>query len=91
MTDDTSKELFTALETILIKFFPVIGGVATAQLLSVAAVLEPIVASFVEAVIAMDKKTKEDGWHWVIPIPGDPDHLDGQPYITQIPKEVTNG
>jgi hypothetical protein len=76
-------ELITAIEALLVKFFPVIGGVSTVALLPLAAIAEPFVAAFLEKLAEADRLTKEQGWHYVIPYPGQPGHEDGIPYITR--------
>jgi hypothetical protein len=83
MTQTNDQELITAIEALLVKFFPVIGGVSTVALLPLAAIAEPFVLHFIEALAEAEKLTKEQGWHWVIPMPGDPEHPNGQPYITR--------
>ena len=79
----TNPELITAIEALLLKFVPVIGGISTAALLPLVAITEPFVVAFFKALAEADRLTREQGWHWVIPIPGDPEHPDMQPYITR--------
>lgn len=42
-----------------------------------------LAADVVLAIEKADAETKAQGWHWVIPKPGDPNHPDGHPYITK--------
>ena len=63
-------ELLAALEQIILKFWPVIGGVPTAAVFLVLPIVEAAAGFLVAEIAKANAATVAEGWHWYMPPDG---------------------